>query len=50
MVRRYAHFSAEHLAPYAERLCVLRLIDEPYGTNLSQQNPRTETDESNRLK
>jgi hypothetical protein len=21
MVRRYAHFSAEHLAPYADRLC-----------------------------
>ena len=24
MVRRYAHFSAEHLAPYADRLGVLR--------------------------
>ncbi|MEO8751775.1 MAG: hypothetical protein ABI624_03765 [Casimicrobiaceae bacterium] len=24
MVRRYAHLSAEHLAPYADRLCVAR--------------------------
>ena len=24
MVRRYAHLSAEHLAPYADRLCVSR--------------------------
>ena len=28
MVRRYAHFSAEHLAPYADRLCALRVVDE----------------------
>ncbi len=27
MVRRYAHFSAEHLAPYADRLCALRPVD-----------------------
>jgi integrase len=27
MVRRYAHFSAEHLAPYAERLAALRVAD-----------------------
>jgi len=26
MVRRYAHFSAEHLAPYADRLCALRVV------------------------
>ena len=37
MVRRYAHFSAEHLAPYADRLCALRLVtDRAHGTNLSQ--------------
>jgi len=28
MVRQYAHFSAEHLAPYADRLCALRVVDE----------------------
>jgi hypothetical protein len=28
MVRRYAHFSAEHLAPDADRLCALRVVDE----------------------
>jgi hypothetical protein len=34
MVRRYAHFSAEHLAPYADRLCALRLVTESaHGTN-----------------
>jgi len=27
MVRRYAHLSAEHLAPYADRLCALRVVD-----------------------
>jgi integrase len=27
MVRRYAHFSADHLAPYAERLATLRSVD-----------------------
>ena len=37
MVRRYAHFSAEHLAPYADRLCELRVVAEnANGTNLSQ--------------
>jgi integrase len=37
MVRRYAHFSAEHLAPYADRLCALRLVtDGALGTNQSQ--------------
>ena len=36
MVRRYAHFSAEHLAPYADRLCTLRVVTEnANGTNLS---------------
>ena len=28
MVRRYAHLTAEHLAPYADRLCALRVVDE----------------------
>ncbi len=37
MVRRYAHFSAEHLAPYADRLSALRgAAEKCYGTNLSQ--------------
>jgi integrase len=37
MVRRYAHFSADHLAPYADRLCALRVVDDPaVGTNWSQ--------------
>jgi integrase len=37
MVRRYAHLSAEHLAPYADRLCAMRVVSEPVnGTNLSQ--------------
>ena len=36
MVRRYAHFSAEHLAPYADRLGALRAIDWVNGTNPSQ--------------
>ena len=37
MVRRYAHVSAEHLAPYASRLCTLRLVTErAVRTNWSQ--------------
>jgi hypothetical protein len=37
MVRRYAHLSAEHLAPHAERLCTLRAEESPdYGTNTAQ--------------
>jgi integrase len=27
MVRRYAHLGAEHLAPYADRLCALRVVE-----------------------
>lgn len=27
MVRRYAHLIAEHLAPYADRLCALRVVE-----------------------
>ena len=26
MVRRYAHLTADHLAPYADRLCALRVV------------------------
>ncbi|MCZ7564781.1 MAG: site-specific integrase [Burkholderiales bacterium] len=37
MVRRYAHLSAEHLAPYADRLDTLRVVENPAdGTNLAQ--------------
>jgi len=36
MVRRYAHLAAEHLAPYADRLCALRVVDGGDGTNPSQ--------------
>ena len=36
MVRRYAHFSAEHLAPYADRLGVLRVRNTVQDTNLAQ--------------
>jgi hypothetical protein len=33
MVRRYAHVSAEHLAPNADNLCALRVVDEScHGT------------------
>ena len=27
MVRRYAHLAADHLAPYAERLCAARAAE-----------------------
>lgn len=37
IVRRYAHFSAEHLAPYADRLSALRDSENScHGTNSSQ--------------
>jgi integrase len=37
MVRRYAHLSADHLAPYADRLCTLESGDNTAdGTNPSQ--------------
>jgi integrase len=37
MVRRYAHLAAEHLAPYAERLCALRAVAvDNVGTKKSQ--------------
>ena len=37
MVQRYAHFAAEHLAPYADRLCALRAVVSPdQGTKSAQ--------------
>jgi integrase len=37
MVRRYAHLAADHLAPYAEKLCrPLTVVPETLGTNWSQ--------------
>ena len=37
MVRRYAHLAADHLAPYAERLCAVRAVAaEDNGTNTAQ--------------
>lgn len=37
MVRRYAHLSADHLAPYADRLCALRAGSVPeHGTFMAQ--------------
>ena len=37
MVRRYAHLSADHLAPYADRLCSLRVVSgSDYDTNVAQ--------------
>ena len=36
MVRRYAHLTAEHLAPYADRLCTLEVVDALSVTNRLQ--------------
>ncbi len=37
MVRRYAHLSADHLAPYADRLCALRAVESSgHDTNTAQ--------------
>jgi hypothetical protein len=37
MVRRYAHLAADHLAPYAERLCVVPAVaEEIHGTFTAQ--------------
>ena len=36
-VRRYAHLAADHLAPYAERLCALQTVGEDeHGTIKAQ--------------
>jgi len=42
MVRRYAHLSAEHLAPYAERISRPRVVR---GTNLAQSTESLEARE-----
>ncbi len=42
MVRRYAHLSAEHLAPYAEKIGRPRLIQ---GTKLAQDPNRKDVKE-----
>lgn len=36
MVRRYAHLSAEHLTPYADRLSGLNVVTKRDGTNTAQ--------------
>ena len=43
MVRLYAHFSLEHLAPHGEQLATLRDGSErAYGTNMTQPKKRQE--------
>lgn len=37
MVRRYAHLSAEHLAPYADRLCALRVVEDSANGTFTAQ-------------
>jgi integrase len=37
MVRRYAHLAAEHLAPYADRLCALRVAAVPDDGTIPSQ-------------
>jgi integrase len=48
MVQRYAHLSAEHLTPYADRLGTLRVFGAGHGTNLAQSanEPFPVTDKS----
>ena len=36
MVRRYAHLAADHLAPYAERLCAVQAVEVNHGTFTAQ--------------
>jgi hypothetical protein len=40
MVRRYAHFSAEHLAPFADRLVTLGVAAENVGHVLVTPNEK----------
>lgn len=37
MVRRYAHLAADHLAPYADRLCALRVVDAEENDTITAQ-------------
>jgi hypothetical protein len=34
MVRRYAHFAADHLAPYADRLSALSVTENVPGSGI----------------
>ncbi len=36
MVRRYAHYAAEHLAPYADRLCAVRGVEAAEGRSVAE--------------
>ena len=38
MVRRYAHLAAEHLAPYADRLCALQVVASPEDGTFTAQD------------
>ncbi len=40
MVRRYAHFSAEHLTPYADKLCALRDVNVSYHDTIMAQGQK----------
>jgi integrase len=42
MVRRYAHLAADHLAPYAERLCAVPVVDEKIHGTITAQAPKNE--------
>jgi hypothetical protein len=37
MVRRYAHLAADHLAPYAERLCAVAVVEEKIHDTFTAQ-------------
>ena len=37
MVRRYAHLAADHLAPYADKLCALRVVDAEENDTITAQ-------------
>lgn len=43
MVRRYAHMSAEHLTPYADRLCALRVVESESDGSAGSHNSGTGT-------
>jgi integrase len=38
MVRRYAHLSTDHLTPYADRLCALRVVESPADGTFTAQS------------
>jgi hypothetical protein len=49
MVRRYAHLSADHLTPYADRLCALRVVEPADGTFTAQSTNEKEPAVANSL-